>query len=215
MLGLLGALLGIIGLGLLGAGAVLLAVFGTDGQAKVPIGSLSSDEGRAVVVRDFEIDSDTPVPVDESWFDLRLEVTGKQPLFVGVAPKADTLEYLRGVPYELVTDVDTVTDSVESTTIPGDRVPEEAAAQAFWSDQQSGRAATVAWPVSNADTTLVVMNEDVSRGVDAHVAVLATISWAGSAAIGMAIAGLVVAGVAIAVLVVAFRAGPPQPQPGV
>lgn len=208
MLGLLGALLGIVGLGLLGAGTVLLAVFGTDGQARVPIGSVSSDKGRAVVVRDFQIDTDTPVPVEENWFDLQLEVTGQQPLFVGVAQKADAVDYLRGVPYELVTDVNGATDRVESTTIPGDRVPEDAAAQSFWSDQQSGQDATVAWPVSNADTTLVVMNEDSSRGVQAQVAVLATITWAGAAAIGLVVGGLVVIGVAIGVLVVAFRAGP-------
>ena len=119
----------------------------------MPIGSLSSDDGRAVVVRDFEIGSDTPVPVEENWFDLRLEVTGQQPLFVGVAQKTDALDYLRGVPYELVTDVDGVNDRVESTTIPGDRVPEEAAAQPFWSDQQSGPDVTVTWPVSMMSPT--------------------------------------------------------------
>ena len=98
MLGILGALLGLIGVGLMGAGAVLFGMFGTDGQARIPIGSVTSEVGRAVVVTDFEISSDAPLPVEQNWFDVRLEVTGNEPLFVGVAPKSDSLDYLQGVP---------------------------------------------------------------------------------------------------------------------
>lgn len=210
MLGILGALLGLIGVGLMGAGAVLFGMFGTDGQARIPIGSVTSEVGRAVVVTDFEISSDAPLPVEQNWFDVRLEVTGNEPLFVGVAPKSDSLDYLQGVPYELVTGIDSASDTFNQTTIPGDRVPEAPATQPFWVDQASGQDVTVAWPVADADTTLVVMNDDASRGVDGRVSVLATVAWAGTAAIGMAIAGLVVIGIAIWVLVLAFRAGSGQ-----
>lgn len=207
VLGLLGALLALIGLGLLGGGSVLLAIFGTDNQAQIPIGRLTADSGRAVVVTDFQISSSTPLPVDESWFDLELEVTGKKPLFVGVAPKSASLDYLQGVPYELVTGFDSSSDTLNSTTIPGDRVPPDPTAQTIWSDQQSGRASSVAWPVSDNDTTLVVMNADAASGVSASVAVRATVGWASPMAIGLMIAGLVLMVVAIFVLVLAFRAG--------
>ena len=207
VLGLLGALLGLIGLGLLGGGSVLLAIFGTDNQAQIPIGKLTTDSGRAVVVTDFQISSSTPLPVDESWFDLELDVTGKKPLFVGVAPKPDSLDYLQGVPYELVTGFDSSNDTINSTTIPGDRVPSDPGEQTIWSDQQSGRANSVAWPVSNNDTTLVVMNADTATGVRADVAVKAKVAWASALAIGLMIAGLVLMVVAIVVLVVAFRSG--------
>jgi len=43
--------------------------------------------------------------------------------------------------------------------------------------------------------------------------VLATVTWAATAAIGMAIAGLVLVGVAIWVLVLAFRAGAGESTP--
>jgi hypothetical protein len=199
--------LGLLGLALMGAGAVLLGLFGTDGRAEIPIGAVTSQTGRAVVVTDFEISSDAPLPVDEQWFDLQLEVRGQDRLFVGVAPKADSLEYLQGVPYELVTGIDSSADTFNQTTIPGDRVPEAPASQTFWADQGSGRDIAVAWPVTGTDTTLVVMNEDGSRAVDGDVSVLATVSWAGSAAIGLVVAGLVVVVIAIVVLVLAFRAG--------
>lgn len=211
VLGILGAVLGLVGLGLLGGGAVLLTLFGTDGKAEIPIGAITTQDGRAVVMTDFEISSDAPLPMDETWFDLQLEVSGQQPLFVGVAAKPDSLEYLQGVPYSLVTGIDSSSDTFNETTIPGDRVPEAPEAQAFWTDKQVGSDVTVSWPVSDGDTTLVVMDEAGSRGVDADISVLATVAWAGSLGIGLIIAALVLLGVAIAVLVVAFRAGSGQP----
>lgn len=211
VLGILGALLGLVGVGLLGAGAVLLGLFGTDGQAEVPIGTVTSQTGRAVVVTDFEISSDTPLPVDEQWFDLELEVRGQDRLFVGVAPKTEVLTYLQGVPYELVTGIDSSQDTVNQTSIPGDRVPEAPAGQPFWVDQESGRDVVVSWPVSDTDTTLVVMNDDASRSVTGDVSVRATIAWAGTAAIVAVVAGLVVVVLAIVVLVLAFRSGSSQP----
>ncbi len=213
VLGLLGVLLALLGLALMGGGGVLLSLFGTDGKAQIPIGRIDGDQARAVVVTDFQISSSTPLPVDEAWFDLQLEVTGEDPLFVGVAPKRESLDYLQGVPYELVTGIDSSSDSVQSTTIPGDRVPEDPAAQSFWTDQRAGSDVTVSWPISDEDTTLVVMNEDLSRTVSARVAVVATVAWASPLAIGMMIAGLVVVVLAIVLLVMAMRAGPTSPAP--
>ena len=211
VLGILGAVLGLVGLALLGGGAVLLTLFGTDGKAEIPIGAIASQDGRAVVMTDFEISSDAPLPMDETWFDLQLEVTGEQPLFVGVAAKPDSLEYLQGVPYSLITGIDSSSDTFNETTIPGDRVPEAPEAQAFWTDKQVGTDVTVSWPVSDGDTTLVVMDEGGSRAVAADISVLVTVAWAGSLGIGLIIAALVLLGVAIAVLVAAFRAGSEQP----
>jgi hypothetical protein len=213
VLGILGAVLGLLGLGLLGGGLLLLTVFGTDGKATVPIGTLSAQQGRAVVVTDFQISSSTPLPVDQSWFDLQLEVTGGQSHFVGVAPKADSLRYLQGASYELVTGFDSSNGMIDALTIPGDARPADPAAQTFWADQQAGTDVVVDWPVVGTDTTLVVMNEDVGRGVDADVTVLLTISWAGAVGVGTAVAGLVLMIVAIVVLVLAFRRGPTDRAP--
>jgi hypothetical protein len=213
VLGLLGALFGLISLALIGGGLVLLSLFGTDGKAQIPIGRIAGDQARAVVVTDFQISSSTPLPVEESWFDLQLKVIGGQPLFVGVAPKAESLDYLQGVPYELVTGFDSSSDDLRTTSIPGDRVPPEPTGETLWTDQQTGRQPVVAWPISSDDTTLVVMNADGSRGVAAEVAVIATVGWASALAIGMAVAGLVVVVIAIALLVMALRSGESAPAP--
>ena len=207
VLGLVGVFVSLLGLAVFAGGAVILTIFGSDGQARVPIGTVRTDSGRAVVLTDFQISSDTPVRIDEAWFDLQIEVTSQQPLFAGVAPKGESLDYLQGVPYELVTTIDSSSDTFDQVTIPGDRVPESPAEQPFWTDVGEGSNVTVAWPVSDTDTTLVLMNEDASRGVDGVVWVLVTVAWAGTAAIGMLIAGLVLLIIAIVVLVLAFRAG--------
>lgn len=206
VLGLLGALLGLTGLAVMSGGLVLLGLFGVDGRASIPLGSLTSDTGRAVVVTDFEIGTSAPVPVDESWFDLRLDVSGAQPLFVGVADRDDSLDYLQGVPYTLVTGIDSEASALDNTRIPGDRTPSDPASEDFWTDDQSGREASVQWPVTDARTTLVVMNADASRGIDADVEVLVTISWVGPLAVGLTVAGVVLIIVGIIVLVVGLRA---------
>lgn len=213
VLGILGAVLGLVGLGLLGLGALLLSVFGTDGRATVPIGTVSSQDGRAVVVTDFQISSSAPIPFDQSWFGLQLQVSGDKAHFVGVAPKADSLRYLQGVPYDLITGFDSSDDEIRTTSIPGDARPAPPAAQTFWSDQQTGTDVQVDWPVSGTDTTLVVMNEGGGSDVSARVSVLLTIAWAGAAGIGSAVAGLIVIGIAIAVLVVAMRANSDDATP--
>lgn len=211
ILGIFGAVLGMLGLGVLGLGAVLFTLFGTDGQSSIPIGRLSSEAGRAVVVTDFQISSSTPVPLNESWFDLSIRVRGKDSHFVGVAPKDEALTYLQGVPYNLVTDFDSSSGKINSTPIPGDAKPAAPESQSIWSDQRSGDDVSVAWPVSDENTSLVVMNSDGSPDVRAGVDVLLTIAWAGAAAIGLVVTGLILLVLAIVLLVMAMRAGSQRP----
>ena len=130
---------------------------------------------------------------------------------MGSPPRRDSLEYLQGAALRAVTGIDSSSDTFNETTIPGDRVPEAPEAQTFWTDKQVGTDVTVSWPVSDGDTTLVVMDEGGSRAVAADISVLVTVAWAGSLGIGLIIAALVLLGVAIAVLVAAFRAGSEQP----
>lgn len=213
ILAICGALLGLAGLAALGLGAVLLSLFGTDGQSTIPIGRVTSEAGRAVVVTDFQISSSTPVPLNESWFDLALQVRGDDPHFVGVATKEQALDYLQGVSYNLVTDFDSSAGTIDSTVIPGDVRPQPATTQTFWSDQQTGSDVRVAWPVSDENTSLVIMNEDGSRGVTAAVDVLLTIAWAGAAGIGVMVTGLILVILAIVLLVMAMRSGTKTAQP--
>lgn len=204
-------MLGLLGLALMGAGALVLSLFGADGQTQIPVGDARADTGRAIVLTDFQISTSAALPFDESWFDLQVEVAGDQRMFVGVAAKPDSLEYLQGVPYLLITGIDSSSEELDSTQIPGDRAAAPPEQQDFWTDQGQGRDVAVAWPVSDSDTTLVVMNADGSSGVAADLSARVTVGWASPAAIGTLIAGLVVIGVAIFVLVLAFRSQDPQP----
>lgn len=205
LLGIFGTLLGLLGLGALAAGAGVLAVFGMDGVARVGLGEVRADKGRAVVVNDFQIEAPVPVPIQEGWLDLELEVLGEQSHFVGVAPKPDALKYLRGVPYEIVNSVDTTEGELQSTRIPGDAKPSPPQSEQFWTDQQTGTDVVVAWPVSATDTTLVVMNEDSSAGVAAQIDVRVGVSWAVPVGIGLAIAGLIAVGLGIWMLAAAMK----------
>lgn len=208
VLAILGGILGLAGLGLLATGAILLAAFGTDGRAQIPIGSLASAKGSAVVVNHFQIDATNSVPLDDSWFDLSLRVTGNQSHFVAVAPKKETLRYLQGTPYELVTGVDSQSGSLQGAAIPGSGKPKPPESVQIWTDQQTGDDVTVAWPVSDKDISLLVMNEDLSPGVRAGVEVDVRIAWASPAGIGLVVAGLLAMVIGIVLLVLAMRSKP-------
>lgn len=210
LLAIIGGILGLTGLGFLVIGGILLAVFGTDGEAAVPIGSVASPKGRAVVINNFQIDAADSLPLNESWFDLKLQVTGNQSHFVGVAPKKDSLRYLQGVPYELITGVDSSSGTLKGTSIPGSSKPEPPEAQTIWDTKETGDDTTVTWPVSNVDTSLVVMNEDLSSGVAADVNVDVRIAWASGAGIGLVVAGILAVVVGIIMLAMAMRS---KPQP--
>lgn len=201
----LGTFIGMAGLVLLATGGMLLALFGTDGRADVPIGSVTSDRGRAVLVNDFQIDAPSPLPaMDERWLDLELRVTGDASHFVGVAPKKQAVRYLQGVPYDLVTGIDSSADSFNSTTIPGSSKPQPPETMS-WQEQAVGTDVSVQWPASEVDTSLVVMNEDLSADVSATVDVVVKMPWASGAGIGMVIGGVVAVILGIVLLVLAMR----------
>lgn len=200
----LGALLGLAGLGFLAASSLVLALFGTDNRAVLPVGTVAAD-GRAVAVNDFQIEAPAPLPLEQDWFDLEIEVKSQKPLFVGVAEKQDVIRYLQGVPFELVTGLDTSTGSIEGRSLPGSARPEPPADQEFFTDTGSGRDVVVAWPVSPDQTTLLIMNQNLSRSVDAELDVVVTVPWARNAIIGTAVIGLLLVALALVLLVKASR----------
>jgi len=134
---------------------------------------------------------------------LAVESSAGKPVFVGIARTSDVSDYLRGISYTSVTDVDyspfhaTYRDRDHG----GDRRPARPADQDFWAASAHGSGPqTVAWDLEDGDWSIVVMNADGSRGVDtdisagAKVPFLGTLGWI---SLGGALVLLITAGMLV------------------
>jgi hypothetical protein len=173
---ILGGFLGLVALGLLAFG--VLALWG-DAQ-KDDDGYLSTSAHRfssstyAIATDELDVDLGGPGSVIERdrYGRLRLQATSStgKPLFVGIAPTREVTAYLRGSAHSTVADVDTSPFRATYELHEGAARPALPAGRRFWaaSAQGTGRQ-TVTWPVQDGAWSIVVMNADASRGVDARV----------------------------------------------
>jgi hypothetical protein len=165
--------------------------------------------GYAIATDDLDIDERGPGDVidDDLYGRLRLKVDshGDRPVFVGIAPTEDVDRYLARSAHSEVTDVDLDPFHADYRAHGGAAAPGAPAEQGFWaaSAHGSGRQ-TLEWKVRNGGWSIVVMNEDGSRGVDAGVSVgadvpiLTPLGWSlvgFGALLALVAAGLVVVGV--------------------
>lgn len=216
--GAVGTLMAIAAMGLGG-----VALWG-DAQ-KDDRGYLSTDSERftagthALATENLDVDLDGAETLVDSTAlgDTRVDVTpaGDNAVFVGVARTDAVDSYLRGVAHTTVTDLDS--DPFEASYSPheGDARPAAPAKQDIWtaSTQGAGRQ-TLNWEVEDGDWSVVVMNADGSRGVDADVSagakvpILDEIGWT---AIGV---GGVMLIVSVGLIVVAsLPRNPSGPKP--
>jgi hypothetical protein len=208
-----GAVTGLLAAGLLAVGGV--ALYGE--SEKDGDGYLSTDSHRfsagthalASESLDVELDGAEWLMDREGVGDVRLEVApqGGEPVFVGIAPTDQVSRYLSGVAHTSVSDVDSWTFDVDydEHAIAGERKPAPPAKQPIWTASAHGAATqTLEWDVEDGDWSVVVMNADGSRGVDAEVEAgakvpyLSAIGWTalGTGAVLMiAAAALLVAGI--------------------
>jgi hypothetical protein len=165
-----------------------------------------------------ELDVDADVPgwlLDENRYgQARLRVTPREgkPVFVGIAPTQDVEAYLRPVAHSTVTDLDYEPFHAEYRGSAGGAPAGAPSEQSFWTASAQGSdTQTVAWDVEEGSWSIVVMNADGSRGVDAgvsagaRIAFLGTLGWvlvAVGVALALAAAGLLYAG-----------GRPPRPRP--
>ena len=208
-------LAGLLSLGLLGAGGLLL--WG-DSQ-KDDQGYLSTRTERfatntyALTTDNLDIDH-----AGADWFvsrdrfgKIRLSVdpNAGEPVFVGVARSGDVARYLSGAGHELVTDLEYAPFSADYRRLEGKRKPAAPADQGFWeaSAHGSGRQ-TLTWDVDDGDWSIVVMNEDASRGVDVGVKAGAELGFLRGAGWSALISGLIVLSVAALLAVLGIRARP-------
>jgi hypothetical protein len=213
-------LAGLLSLGLLAAGGLLL----WGDSRKDDQGYLSTRSERfatntyALATDNFDIDLDgADWIVDRDNFGkvrLTVDPNASKPVFVGVARTADVSRYLSKAGHELVTDLDYSPFSADYRRLGGDGKPAPPADQRFWeaSAHGSGRQ-TVTWDVDDGDWSIVVMNEDASRGVDVGVKAGAELGFLSSVGWGALISGLIVLSVAALLAVLGIRQRPREAVP--
>ncbi len=140
----------------------------------------------AVVLKDVEIG----MGEDYRQFGLRigpdefivLTLTGEsndpnKDFFVGLAEESAAAEYLDDVEYDELIGSDWELSPFKTTyydfdyeRYPGDIAPEDAVSQTFWEIEEHGDGSrSLEWDVQPGSYWIVLMNADVSRGVDADV----------------------------------------------
>ena len=209
------ALLGLLSLGLLAGGALML--WG-DAQ-KDDDGYLSTARERfatntyALTTESIDVDSGVDWILDrDRWGKLRLEAQprGDAPLFVGIARTGDVDRYLRGTAHELVTDIEYAPFRADYRELTGDARPARPAAQRFWAASAHGPGTqALTWDVEDGDWSVVVMNEDASRGVDARVKAGADVPFLAGAGWGSLAGGLLVLALAATLAVLGLRSRRP------
>jgi hypothetical protein len=177
-----------IALTITGAIASLLAVALVAGGALALWGdSLKSDDGylktdterfhassRALATDNLDVDLG-----DADWLagsddlgkiKVQAESRDGKPLFVGIARTSDVEDYLAGVPYTTVDDVEVSPFEADYTRHAGNRHPVSPEHAGIWaaSSEGSGRQA-IDWEIDDGDWSVVVMNADGSLGVDADI----------------------------------------------
>jgi hypothetical protein len=204
-------LLGLFSLGLLAGGAVLLwgdAQKDDQGYLSTARERFATD-GYALATENLDIDTDGAgwILDRERYGEIRLEASSREPVFVGIARSRDVAEYLRGTDHDLVSDVSYAPFRADYRRVAGDMRPQPPAGQDFWAASASGPGRqAVTWDVEDGDWSVVVMNADASRGVDADVKAGAELPFLASLGWGTLIAGLVALVIAATLAVVGMRA---------
>jgi hypothetical protein len=168
-----GSLLVLVGLGFAGAGGTLAFVGATqrdDGFLMTPSTTLDS-ETFAIASEDAEIDTEgAPSWVPGMWLGevrVHARAEGGAPLFVGVAATSDVEGYLGDVSRDTLTDY-RAGDAVLETTA-GGAPATPPTDQTFWVTQATGTDATLTWDLEDGDWTVVLMRQDGTSGISAHV----------------------------------------------
>ena len=216
---------GVIGLLLLIGGIVAAVAVGVarddDGFFRTDEIHLATDSA-AITSENLDLGG---TPGDASWLtdrgdfatvslDIQSVASGED-LFAGIGPTADVETYLRSVARDRVDDFDddryvpvfVREEGEEEAAPPGD--------QTFWVAQVStAEPAQLQWDVESGDWTIVVMNADGSRGIDADVRVGIKLEWLLPVAIGFIIVGLLLTAGGTVGAVLATRTPRAQPMPG-
>jgi hypothetical protein len=124
-------------------------------------------------------------------------------IFIGIAEESDWEAYLNDVEYDEITDISFDPFKVEYKNHSGNSSPEAPTSQTFWLEETYGTGLQVLeWELEMGTYSVILMNDDGSRGVDADVAVGARVPWLFGLGVGLVVGG--VAALIIGILMVIF-----------
>jgi hypothetical protein len=128
---------------------------------------LYKSDTRAIESDDIHVGGAVP-----TWFagNVRLDVSGDEHTFVGIARKATIDAYLANVAHTEATNLDLDPFRVTYETHDGPARPARPAAQPFWEASSTGTG-SLEWKLRPGRWAVVVMNSDGSKDVSAAVAV--------------------------------------------
>jgi len=120
---------------------------------------------------------------------VRLDVSGDNPLFVGIAPKATVDAYLARIEHTEATRLDLDPFKVTYVDHAGTVDPGRPAREPFWAAGVSGASKPLSWKLRSGTWSIVVMNADGSRNVAATIGVGVKVPAALWAGIGLSLFG--------------------------
>lgn len=201
VLTVVGALVALIGIGLLAGGGGLVWANATqrDGQGFFTSeSSRFTSDGFALTGEDVELARGVPdwlsSPGDLATFRAQGTSASGKALFIGVAPAAAIDDYLQGVAHDEVADLHM--DGWKGPLSADYRSRAGAApgslpmTRPFWSAMATGAGeVSLTWPVQEGTWSILVMNADGSRGVTADLRLGMKVNFLGWLAAGLAAAG--------------------------
>jgi hypothetical protein len=155
---------------------------------------------------------------DELALRINAEAAGAKRLFLGVGPTDRVLAYLRAVPYDEVDDI-----SFRPFGVDYDRKGAPGASadlprpgeQSFWSARAAGTSGTVRldWDYAPGSYTVVLMNADGTRGVEADASLELEVPYLHAGLIVAVVVGglLLLIGLLLAIFVARSPKAPPAP----
>ena len=167
--------LALLGIGMFAAGgASLWADSKKDDQGYVNTATDAfASSGYAIATDDLDVNGvPTEIAGDVNYGRVRVQVTPRndKPVFVGIARTEAVSSYLRHTPHSIVTDLSYDPFRADYRVQPGTEKPFTPGTQRIWaaSSEGSGRQ-SITWNLRDGHWSVVVMNADGSRGVDAGV----------------------------------------------
>jgi hypothetical protein len=209
----IGALLLLPALGLLAGGGLLLWV---DGPGRADDGYLYSGQdefstvGYAMTSQRIELATGADwVPISAALGTTRVEITGAEDVFIGIAPVAEGEAYLADVQRTVIVDLGVDASAADQQLLPGGAPSGPPTDLDFWAAEASGSGTQqLSWEPADGNWLLVVMNADGSAGVSVDARVGATAPGLGGLAWGVLGGGLFLLLIAVLVLVLAIGRRP-------
>jgi len=172
-----GAVLALVGLGLVAAGATLVWAHATQRDAAGFYTTPTARLETSTYALTSQVDFGTK-PSQEDWVPanvlgtVRIRATSANgaPIFIGIAPQADVDRWLGGVAHEHVTSVSFGPFNTETQLVSGNAAPAPPGTQTFWVTSTSGTGVqTLTWPTEGGRWSAVLMNADSARGISVDV----------------------------------------------